>query len=110
HHLDDAIETLLMNMFYSGRLEGLEARQDLFEGRLKLIRPLFLAPEKLIIELRAAWGLPLLASGCPADGHTMRQKVKGLVAGLIADNPKVAGNLTAAVTQGASRTGRSAVR
>lgn len=111
HHIDDAIETLLMNMFYSGRLEGLEARQDLFSGRLKLIRPLFLVPEKLISELRTALGLPLISSGCPADGHTMRQKVKELVAGLAAGNPKVTGNLTAAVVRAcADRTGNSVVR
>ena len=110
HHLDDAAETLLMNIFYSGRLEGLEARQNLFEGRLKLIRPLFLVPEKIIAELCAVLGLPVFSSGCPADGLTMRQKIKELVAGLVADNPKVAGNLAAVVMAGTSAAGQAEKR
>ena len=101
HHLDDALETLLMNMIYSGRLEGMMPRQELFEGRLSLIRPLFLTPEALVIELSKELGLPVRPSGCPADGHTRRQDIKEMVAGLTGRNPKVYGNLTASVRQAA---------
>ena len=95
HHLDDAIETFLMNAFFSGRLEGLAPRQDLFEGRLAIIRPFFLVPEEFIIRLAAEWRLPIMPSLCPADGHTVRQEMKDLVAELTRRNPKVFGNLTA---------------
>lgn len=95
HHLDDAIETFLMNAFFSGRLEGLAPRQDLFEGRLAIIRPFFLVPEELIVRLSAEWRLPIMPSSCPADGHTVRQEMKELVAEMTRRNPKVFGNLTA---------------
>lgn len=102
HHLDDAAETFLMNVFYSGRLEGLRPRQELFEGRLALIRPLFLAPEALIKALVTWWRLPVTPSGCPADGHTARQEMKELIAALTGKNPKVFGNLTAVVEAAAA--------
>lgn len=98
HHLDDGIETLLMNIMHSGRVEGLKCRQDLFNGSLSIIRPLFLVPEALIIKLAETWALPVAAKSCPADGHTIRQEIKEMVAELTARRPKVYGNLTAAAT------------
>lgn len=98
HHLDDGIETLLMNIMHSGRVEGLKCRQDLFDGRLSIIRPLFLVPEALIIKLSEAWALPVAPKSCPADGHTIRQEIKEMIADLTARRPKVYGNLTAAAT------------
>ncbi len=97
HHLDDAIETFLMNAFFSGRLEGLKARQDLFDGRLSIIRPLFLVPEELIIELLNYWPQPVKKSGCPAEAFTSRQTIKKMVANMVLHNPKTFGNLTAVV-------------
>ncbi len=103
HHLDDAQETLLMNMFFSGRLEGLTPAQKLFSGRLTIIRPLFLVPETLIRRLAAGWALPVLKSACPADGHTIRQVAKDLVAGLAGSYPQIRGHLAAAVEAEADR-------
>ncbi|MDL2260286.1 hypothetical protein LJB99_05380 [Deltaproteobacteria bacterium OttesenSCG-928-K17] len=96
HHMDDAIETLLMNIFFSGRIDGIKARQDIFNGELSIIRPLFLAPEKLIIEAAANWALPVAPKNCPADGLTSRQTAKNLVAEMVAKQPKVYGNLMSA--------------
>lgn len=95
HHLDDAVETLLMNIFHSGKLEGLAARQELFSGRLAIIRPLMLTPEELVRNLAAEQGLPVLPKTCPADGRTTRQTVKELAASLVRGNPKIRGNLAA---------------
>lgn len=95
HHLDDALETFLLNVFYSGRDEGLAPRETLFGGDLTLIRPLILTPEALIRRLAAAWALPVKKNPCPADGHTRRQDMKELVARLAAANGKIYGNLAA---------------
>lgn len=93
HHQDDAMETLLMNMLHSGKIEGLAARQNLFEGRLTIIRPLILTPENLVRALAVEQSLPVLPKTCPADGHTVRQEVKNLIASLTTTRPKVRGNL-----------------
>lgn len=103
HHLDDAIETLLMNIFHSGRLEGLAARQELFEGRLAIIRPLMLTPEELVRHLAVDWDLPVLPKTCPADGRTTRQEVKELVASQVREHPKIRGNLAAVAEAAAGR-------
>lgn len=103
HHLDDAMETFLMNAFFSGRLDGLAPRQDLFEGRLAIIRPFFLVPEKMIIQLASEWHLPILPSRCPADGFTMRHEMKDLIANMTGKFPKVFGNLTAVVEAAANK-------
>lgn len=103
HHLDDAQETLLMNMFFSGRLEGITPAQRLFDGRLTIIRPLFLVPEVLIRRLVAGWELPVLKSACPADGHTIRQVTKDWVADLAESYPQILGHLAAVVEAEADR-------
>ena len=50
HHLDDVIETTLLNMFYNGKFETMlpKLRSKNFEG-MELIRPLYLVNEKDII-------------------------------------------------------------
>ena len=97
HHLDDAAETLLMNAFFSGHLGGLAPRVELFEGRLALIRPLFLVPESLVVTLAQGWRLPVTPSDCPADGYTTRQGMKDLIADLNSRHPDVYGNLRSVV-------------
>ncbi len=102
HHLDDAMETVLMNMFFSGSLETMAARQDLFGGRLALIRPFILTPEALIVSLTKQWRLPVERSACPADGRTRRQEMKNLIAEMTRRHPKVHGNLGAVAAKGAA--------
>lgn len=50
HHLDDVIETTLLNMFYNGKFETMlpKLKSKNFEG-LELIRPLYLINEKDIL-------------------------------------------------------------
>lgn len=50
HHLDDVIETTLLNMFYNGKFETMlpKLNSKNFEG-MELIRPLYLVNEKDII-------------------------------------------------------------
>ena len=40
HHADDVVETALLNLFYSGRLESMEPRVEFFGGKITVIRPL----------------------------------------------------------------------
>lgn len=109
HHQDDAVETLLMNIFHSGNLEGMAARQELFEGRLTIIRPLILTPEDLVLKLAADWALPVLPKTCPADGRTTRQEVKEMVASLVLGHPKIRGNLAAVAEAAGGNRGGSNV-
>jgi tRNA 2-thiocytidine biosynthesis protein TtcA len=40
HHRDDALETLLMNLCYAGKLQAMPARYTTDDGKLQVIRPL----------------------------------------------------------------------
>lgn len=40
HHRDDALETLLLNLFYAGKLQAMPASYTTDDGRFEVIRPL----------------------------------------------------------------------
>ena len=40
HHMDDAIETLLLNMIYHGSVSSLPEKLTMLDGRIDIIRPL----------------------------------------------------------------------
>ena len=93
HHQDDALETFLLNILYSGETSAILPKQELFDGRLQIIRPLFLVPESLIITLAQELELPIVPAACSSCGQTARQKVKELVTTLAQENPQVRGNI-----------------
>ena len=50
HHRDDALETLMMNMFFSGRLQAMPAIYTTNDDRFKVIRPLIECAESQIAQ------------------------------------------------------------
>jgi tRNA 2-thiocytidine biosynthesis protein TtcA len=48
HHRDDSVETLLLNLFHSGQLQGMPARYKTDDGRFDVIRPLIFVAEEEI--------------------------------------------------------------
>jgi tRNA 2-thiocytidine biosynthesis protein TtcA len=97
HHQDDAVETLLMSLFFEGRLQTFLPRTYLDRKKLTLIRPLVYAPESLLRETAANLGLPVLPNPCPANGFTRRQEMKELVARLAESIPDVRDKVTIAL-------------
>ncbi len=64
HHLDDAAETVLMNLLFKGGLEGLPPRRDFFDGRVALVRPLLLAEKAEIARAAATLDFPFVPCLC----------------------------------------------
>jgi tRNA 2-thiocytidine biosynthesis protein TtcA len=93
HHKDDLIETLLLNIFYSGEISTMVPIQTLFKGKITLIRPLALIEEKKIERFAKEMNLPFGSSGCPSFGRTKRKEVKELIETLGKKNRKVKGNI-----------------
>jgi tRNA 2-thiocytidine biosynthesis protein TtcA len=48
HHMDDIAETFLLNLFFQGEISTMKPKQELFEGKITLIRPLAYVEERLI--------------------------------------------------------------
>lgn len=76
HHADDAIETLLMNGIFGGRLATFSPQMYLENAKITFIRPLILAHENDISQTAKELNLPIMKSACPNDKHTMREETK----------------------------------
>jgi len=101
HHLDDAVETFLMSMIYSGQVTTFQPVTNLDRSGVTVIRPVCYFRETELIEAGKHVPFTPIKSPCPLDKHTARQKVKELIDGLCADNHYVFDNLTAAMRGGA---------
>jgi len=76
HHYNDVVETFLMNLFSEGRIGCFSPVTYLSRKDIHMIRPLIYAPENEIAAAVARLNLPIIKSKCPADGNTLRQRVK----------------------------------
>lgn len=93
HNRDDLIETLLLNIFYSGEISTMLPVQEFFQGLLTVIRPMFLVPEAVIRRETADRGLPIVENPCPSAGRSKRNEVKAIIGRLAESNDKVRGNI-----------------
>lgn len=82
HHFDDAVQTFLMNLLYGGKIGCFSPKSYLSRKDLYLIRPLVFCEEADIRRAVKKLALPVVKSGCPADGVTARQDTAELIAGL----------------------------
>ncbi len=86
HNLDDAVETFLLNLFYSGNAKLMRPIYRV-QG-IDIIRPLIQVPEKMIV--KASEGLPIIYQDCPyTKGESKREYIKSLVEQLKKDNPSI---------------------
>lgn len=83
HHFDDAVETLMMNLFNEGRIGCFSPVTYLDRRDITVIRPLIYCPEKSIrYFVSRSENLPLIESPCPADKDSERKRVKDLLRSL----------------------------
>lgn len=79
HHREDAIETLLMSLFYEGRFHTFHPKSTMSRTGITVIRPLVYLPESHVRHMTKALSLPLVQSPCPANGETRRAEMKELL-------------------------------
>ena len=82
HHVDDAIETLVMNSIYGGKIDTFSPKMYLTNDKISFIRPLCLATEKDIVRTIKDNNIPVLKSNCPADKTTERENIKNMLSSL----------------------------
>ena len=65
HHMDDVIETTLMNMFYAGEFKTMlpKVKSENFEN-IDLIRPMYLVKEKDIVRCFKSNNIQTMGCGC----------------------------------------------
>jgi tRNA 2-thiocytidine biosynthesis protein TtcA len=91
HHLDDFIETLLLNLFFAGALKAMPAKLVSDNGDHVVIRPLVYVMESEARAYTKEQQLPIIGCCCPACGDLslQRQRVKRLILDLEAEHPGV---------------------
>lgn len=79
HHLDDAIETLIINMCYHGCISSMPASLKMFKGKIELIRPLMLLTKNEIIAFAKQMNFPQENSSCPYEDKTKRSQAAEII-------------------------------
>ena len=82
HHYDDAVETLMMNLLFEGRIGCFQPVTFLDRTGVTQIRPLLYCHEDEIQRIANREKLPIVHNTCPIDGHSRRQEVKELLASM----------------------------
>jgi tRNA 2-thiocytidine biosynthesis protein TtcA len=94
HHRDDILQTLMLNLLYSGQLKGMPIRLHADDGKNVVIRPLAYCAEEDIEVLRDEQAFPIIPCNlCGSQENLKRQKVKALINELHDENPHVKGNM-----------------
>jgi tRNA 2-thiocytidine biosynthesis protein TtcA len=105
HHMDDFIETLLLNLFFSGALKAMPAKLVSDDGAHVVIRPLAYVGENEARLYAKESELPIIGCCCPACGDLslQRQRIKRLLMDLEVEHPGVKQSMLKALSNVAPR-------
>ncbi len=87
HHMDDIVETLIMNMAIHGKFSTMPPKLSLFGGEFDIIRPLCLITEQEVLQYSKLRGISVYEKSCPHGVTSIRAEAKRIV--------KSMGNLSA---------------
>lgn len=103
HHFDDAVETVLISLFYAGEFKTMMPKlsSSNYEG-MELIRPLYHIREKYIVDWMRFNSLEAITCACSVtkreDGGK-RKEVKNLLASMEKTNPTIYNNIFASLEE-----------
>jgi tRNA 2-thiocytidine biosynthesis protein TtcA len=99
HHRDDAIETLMLNLMFTGSLKAMPPKLVSDDGRNVVIRPLMYVAEPEIAEFARLMEFPILPCDlCGSQENLMRKQVKNLLKTVEGIAPKAKESMLAALT------------
>jgi len=90
HHRDDSLETFLLNLFYSGKLQAMPASYRTDDGRFEVIRPLIECAEADIAAFAGEQAFPIIPCNlCGSQTGLKRDAMTELIAQLEQGHPHV---------------------
>ena len=98
HHMDDILETLLMNITYQGAFGTMPPRLVMKKFDMTIIRPMCLVHEADLIELAALRHYQKQVKNCPYESQSSRSDMKGVLRQLEAMNPEARYSLWGSMT------------
>ncbi|MBI5516917.1 MAG: tRNA 2-thiocytidine(32) synthetase TtcA [Deltaproteobacteria bacterium] len=98
HHREDAVETLLLNAFFNGRLAAMPARLTSDDGAHTVLRPLLYCPEAWLEAYAREKRFPILPCDlCGSQDNLQRKRMKALLGELEGAHPGVKASLLASL-------------
>ncbi len=98
HHRDDAVETLLLNLTYTGALASMPPKLRSRDGKHVVIRPLLYAHEAVIARFAELMRFPILPCDlCGSQEQLKRKQVKRLLGELERIAPQARESMLAAM-------------
>jgi len=99
HHMDDFVETALLNLFFQGALKAMPARLVSNSKKHIVIRPLVYVTEAEARAYTQECGLPVIGCCCPACGDLSlkRQRMKRMIAELEMEHPDIKNSMIKAL-------------
>jgi len=85
HHADDLVETLLLSLFYEGRLSTFQPVSWMSKADITLIRPLIYVYEKDLAQFSS--NLPVMKNPCIDNGGTEREHMKNIIKNICKEIP-----------------------
>ena len=98
HHMDDILETLLMNLTYQGAFSTMPPRLVMKKFDMTIIRPMCLVHEADLVELAALRHYQKQVKNCPYESQSSRSDMKGILRQLEAMNPEARYSLWGSMT------------
>jgi len=99
HHLDDFVETLLLNMLFNGTIKGMSPLMKADDQRNIIIRPLVFVTEETTRACARELDAPIVECSCSFDESRIHRRVwvKSMLARIEAEVPGAKSNLLAAM-------------
>jgi tRNA(Ile)-lysidine synthase TilS/MesJ len=98
HHMDDILETLLMNITYQGAFSTMPPKLVMRKFEMTIIRPMCLVHEADLIELARLRGYRKQVKNCPYEVESSRSDMKNILRQLEAMNPEARYSLWGSMT------------
>ncbi len=98
HHRDDALETLLLNLFFGGKLASMPPKLTTDDGRFQVIRPLAYVAESDLTAFAEARRFPILPCKlCGSQDDAQRKHMKAMLTELERKHPTLRQTMLAAM-------------
>ena len=100
HHLDDAVETYFLSLFFEGRISCFSPVTYLDRMDITLLRPMIYVMEGEVRSFAKRLELPIMHNPCPANGNTKREYIKNHIKNLEKEIPGVKELIFGAIKRG----------
>ena len=98
HHMDDILETLLMNLTFQGAFSTMPPKLVMKKFDMTIIRPMCMVHESDLEEMASVRGFRKQIKNCPYETQSNRTDMKGVLKQLEALNPEARYSLWGSMT------------